>query len=641
MISTICPGCAAKFQVPDDLVSGKLVRFRCRKCGGTIAVDGTAPSASSAPPAPAASPANIIEQSGRKKTLVFGQKIPESELRPQVPGTMLHGVAIDTSKPKPDDAPLSRSEIQPQSTMMPNIITEGGAASSEPAQKFDLERTPAPPAMQDKWNLPPEPVASKGSTDTSNAPTATINNDLAGTPKPPVSKLAEPVKTPDPPAVKPAARAFDEKAKPGIVASAPKKKRDIFDVGNDAVAAADPNKSVDRPKPAPPKPAASQQAKGEKAEGAKRLEGPSSKRSARISMELGSVFAVPDKGSKGDKSDDMDVEIDLDAVEEKPLNLEPIIAVPPKPKPPAPQLKKVVLDVGDAGMGDAPESRPMPSVAFFSPVMIPQMQLSTPPVQSLLEAPKQEADEKPAPMKSGQGMIWAAIIASAGVLGAGGYLLWSQLHSDTPPQSRTGAVAEPQFTTAPTQAPTRASTPESTASPVAPADTSSPAASVAAASKAAAPSDPASRAKPDETKKEPTPAAGADTTKKVASTPGGEPPTPAPAETKTVEPPSATPTKQPQPTEASEVAFDKSAAASAIAARKGSAAGCKQEGGPTGHAKVSITFAPSGRVTTANIAGPPFAGTPVGGCVASKFRSATVPPFSGGPVTVHTTVAIF
>jgi hypothetical protein len=42
---------------------------------------------------------------------------------------------------------------------------------------------------------------------------------------------------------------------------------------------------------------------------------------------------------------------------------------------------------------------------------------------------------------------------------------------------------------------------------------------------------------------------------------------------------------------------------------------------------VTVTFASSGRVTTANVA-PPFAGTPTGSCIARAVRSATVPPFS-------------
>jgi hypothetical protein len=49
---------------------------------------------------------------------------------------------------------------------------------------------------------------------------------------------------------------------------------------------------------------------------------------------------------------------------------------------------------------------------------------------------------------------------------------------------------------------------------------------------------------------------------------------------------------------------------------------------------VKITFAPNGSVSSAVVDGGPFPGTPVGGCIAGKFRGAHVPAFGGGPVSV-------
>ncbi|MBL8679244.1 MAG: hypothetical protein JNK05_08770 [Myxococcales bacterium] len=49
--------------------------------------------------------------------------------------------------------------------------------------------------------------------------------------------------------------------------------------------------------------------------------------------------------------------------------------------------------------------------------------------------------------------------------------------------------------------------------------------------------------------------------------------------------------------------------------------------GQTGTAMISITFASSGRVTTA-VVDPPFSGTPMGSCMARAVRAATVPAFS-------------
>jgi predicted Zn finger-like uncharacterized protein len=80
--------------------------------------------------------------------------------------------------------------------------------------------------------------------------------------------------------------------------------------------------------------------------------------------------------------------------------------------------------------------------------------------------------------------------------------------------------------------------------------------------------------------------------------------------------------------------FSVSAAQVALTQAAANAMSCSKPGGPTGSGKVQVTFATSGRVTTANVAGPPFAGTPVGGCVAGVFRKARIPAFAGNTVTV-------
>lgn len=103
----------------------------------------------------------------------------------------------------------------------------------------------------------------------------------------------------------------------------------------------------------------------------------------------------------------------------------------------------------------------------------------------------------------------------------------------------------------------------------------------------------------------------------------------------------ATKKEEPAPAAASNAPpFSKASAIAALGAAASSAAGCKKAGGPTGTGKVQVTFAPSGRVTTASVMGAPFAGTAVGGCVAGRFRGAKVPAFSGSPVTVSKSFAI-
>ncbi len=86
--------------------------------------------------------------------------------------------------------------------------------------------------------------------------------------------------------------------------------------------------------------------------------------------------------------------------------------------------------------------------------------------------------------------------------------------------------------------------------------------------------------------------------------------------------------------------FSKAAAVAALGSAANNAGSCKKLGGPTGTGKVTVTFATSGRVTSANVSGGPFAGTSVGGCVASLFRRAKVPAFSGNPVTVSKSFTI-
>jgi serine/threonine protein kinase len=75
------------------------------------------------------------------------------------------------------------------------------------------------------------------------------------------------------------------------------------------------------------------------------------------------------------------------------------------------------------------------------------------------------------------------------------------------------------------------------------------------------------------------------------------------------------------------------AALSALAAAASRATACSNPDGPAGSARAMVTFSPDGPVTEVSLP-PPFAGTPVGSCVVSAFRSAHVPPFSGGSVTL-------
>jgi hypothetical protein len=83
-------------------------------------------------------------------------------------------------------------------------------------------------------------------------------------------------------------------------------------------------------------------------------------------------------------------------------------------------------------------------------------------------------------------------------------------------------------------------------------------------------------------------------------------------------------------------AFDTALASSSITAAFARASSCLKDGDPRQPATILLTYAPSGRVTTAVLSGP-YSGTAVGGCIAATLRTARVPPFSGDYVTVKRT----
>jgi hypothetical protein len=89
-----------------------------------------------------------------------------------------------------------------------------------------------------------------------------------------------------------------------------------------------------------------------------------------------------------------------------------------------------------------------------------------------------------------------------------------------------------------------------------------------------------------------------------------------------------------------QVEFNKEAARQALeTAEQKAQSSCRTVDTPAGAARLAVTFAPSGNVISAIIESGPLVGTPAAGCVASKFRTVRVPPFTGDQVTVHKSVA--
>jgi hypothetical protein len=112
------------------------------------------------------------------------------------------------------------------------------------------------------------------------------------------------------------------------------------------------------------------------------------------------------------------------------------------------------------------------------------------------------------------------------------------------------------------------------------------------------------------------------------------------AEEAAVEPaaPAAPPFEAPQPPPPPGPEFSREAAQSALEDAAALAATCRQDDTTAGAVRVAVTFVPSGQATVAVVESGVVRGTPVGSCVAAKFRTAKVPPFSGTKVTVHKTM---
>lgn len=122
----------------------------------------------------------------------------------------------------------------------------------------------------------------------------------------------------------------------------------------------------------------------------------------------------------------------------------------------------------------------------------------------------------------------------------------------------------------------------------------------------------------------------------AAATPPASSDAPVEAKAKSTKKPAA---KAPSSTRKAAAAFDKGAAKAALSAAAAKAAGCGAGGAP-GKGKVMLTFAASGKVSSASLIEGPFAGKAAGNCALKHFRAARVPAFSGSAVTVSKSFSI-
>jgi len=112
-------------------------------------------------------------------------------------------------------------------------------------------------------------------------------------------------------------------------------------------------------------------------------------------------------------------------------------------------------------------------------------------------------------------------------------------------------------------------------------------------------------------------------------------PAPDPAPAPQAPPPEAKPAEPaaPLPPPDQRAPLNRGAALTALSNAASAASACKRADGPTGSGTATVTFSPDGPVKSVSVSAP-FAGTPVGQCVAGAFKGAHVPPFSGSSLTL-------
>jgi predicted Zn finger-like uncharacterized protein len=250
-----------------------------------------------------------------------------------------------------------------------------------------------------------------------------------------------------------------------------------------------------------------------------------------------------------------------------------------------------------------PPPPPPPSVAPVAAAAMP-MQYAMPP-------------QKKSPMP----IVFAAIGVAALLGGVVLFVMSGGKDDAAKDKSTSAAETKPAETSKPKETSTPTDTKPTASEPVATAPTTATADTTSSATTTSAPEDPKTA-----------------TTSKVATNEPNAKTTATADVKKTADAPKEEPKEEPKGA-GGDTPFDRGAASAALNGAAGSAKGCKKPDGPTGSAKVQVTFAPSGKATQATV-GAPFAGTGVGSCIAGAFKGLKVPPFTGAPVTVSKTVNI-
>ncbi|HMA94589.1 MAG TPA: zinc-ribbon domain-containing protein [Polyangiaceae bacterium] len=573
-----CPACDSKYTIADEKVAGRKVKVRCKSCGGQILINGTIP-----PPAPGPDEAPAAA-ADNEATRIY------------------KGVEADA------EGGESLTHDSPQSSPKGSSPRTAEVAKSSPQSAQDY--TPPPASAEDDgivWSVNVSETDER-SLKTHEVVAGYLSGEFAGEVYVWRDGMGDWTSITDAPELAAAIEAAKKKSPAGAAK-------------HKALPTAGKGKTVETPAV---ETAAGQAAKKQAARitGAKRpqsahdLFAAASTAGSETDVTVSESDDSPQKmtGARNENS----VLFSLDALKAG------ITATPQKTssgkKPPATPRKKLE-DLMSSGSGVAGPSAASALVLNASQALLTAPAPPPPPPKPdpiVVAASVPPAAAVPASPKKKLGMvvgIVAAIMATGVIAG----VTVSMLGKD-PPAPVVSAVQAP-LASAPATTPAAAATP------------------AVAAAETPKPAEPAADAKPAEPTGDTKTATGAGAKTgagvaapakpgAVAAAPGGA----KPAETPKKETPKKEEAAAAPPSGGA--AFSREAAAQALSVAASQTSICKKPDGPTGTGKVQVTFAPSGRATTANIISGPFGGTAVGGCVSGVFKRAKVPAFSGDPVTV-------
>lgn len=634
MLLVKCPKCEASYKLSEELYRRKAAGFgvvvTCRHCKTEIHVDerGNAVAASadeSSPDATTIPPTAVMRKAPpavvppTSKAALPGARAEQNPIAAALARAAAHPPRPHAAPPRPH---LTATKIQGSPTAIGGLGPYMPSAPKQPA---------APPAPA----APSVPVAP-------GADAASLAAKRPG-PKPAPPAPARPVRQPTLIGLRPPK---DEPSSPKLVALSP----GLLNIDDEDVTRVLRSPQMPPPPPPvpPPPPAPAEDpvtlppaADGDDLETHRPppLATPDISDLEELDLPVASEDMLPD--SSGEPPASMD---SRDLVEEPPKPKLP--HAPPVRKMPGPSHAEVADDLPSAT--DAPKLQEL--FDYAPPIAPPDASaLTRGPVSSRPSAAATAT--KPSiqfkQQRKSHTLVW--LLALAGIGGAA-FLLRDRLPltqpsatAESPPES-----APMTAVAAPTPAPAASAEPVTSGEPT-PAETA-PAEPAAPTSTAVATAAPASLPNPEPaapvaTAATPTPHATTTPAPTAAPTVAAAPrPTPASPATTAPAPaattkPTGTPQYEPAGTAGTEP-FDAAAARAALDAAAAQASACRKPGDPSGVAVITITYSPTGRVTSANIGGPPFQATLTGGCIASTMRKARVPAFAGDMVTVRKTVTI-